>query len=430
MRLTGSLAASKRNFTLLANGGSRLVWKAYAIALQAHMTTQDDLDNSTKAIFVASPGLFDIPAGEFAPQQITNDHIFRRTDCLQSTRSPFYTSDGESYFDSRRKYLQTVHDDAMTSSDVSGSSSKLRSEVAQAQDRSAQAYLQDLDLYQKFAAVAGSELTNFEAWGEKFGIYYAWAKSEQKRLESDYTLAATKTSSSVGLVLAAFDLARDTSTLRLGSNMPCSNIDIPSSTGRAQTPLAVPTDQVYYRPLYSINGIDRRVDSWVGAQDGGREEIELDLDLSHAKTASWASLGFPNLDHDPLYDTKVVDATSPDMTLSLKAGGMQAFDVDRGFWDVSAAARSQLGSALDNGGSSGKLMKITRILLGYKVEIRMTCADGKKSQLSDALAGSSGEKILGMTSDRCTVHSDDGQVVVASAPSGFPTVLAVLGREI
>ncbi|KAG9501668.1 hypothetical protein J7337_007359 [Fusarium musae] len=349
MRLTGTLATSKRNFTLLANGGSKLVWKAYAIALQAHMTTQDDLDNSAKAIFVASPGLFDIPAGEFAPQQITNDHIFRRTDCLQNARSPFYTSDGESYFDSRRKYLQAIHDDvclftpfvrsqntneksAMTSSIVAGSISKLRSEVEQAQDISAQAYLRDLDLYQKFAAVAGSELIEFEAWGEKFGIYYAWAKSEQKRLESDYTLAATKTSSSVGLVLAAFDLARDTSTLRLGSNMPCSNMDIPSSIGRAQTPLVVPADQTYYRPLYSINGLDRRVDSWVGAQDGGREEVELDLDLGNAKTASWAGLGFPNLDHEPLYDTKAVDATNADVTLSLKAGGMQAFDVDRGFW--------------------------------------------------------------------------------------------------
>ncbi|KAF5965097.1 hypothetical protein FBULB1_12423 [Fusarium bulbicola] len=425
MRLTGSLATSKRNLTLLANGGSKLIWKAYAIALQAHMTTQDDLDNSTKAIFVASPGLFDIPAGEFAPQQITNDHIFRRTDCLQNTRSPFYTSDGESYFDSRRKYLQAIHDDAMTSSDdVTGSISKFRSEVEQAQDRSAQAYLRDLNLYQKLAAVAESELTDFEAWGERFGIYYAWAKSEQKRLESDYTLAATKTSSSVGLVLAAFDLARDTSTLRLGSNMPCSNVDIPSAIGRAQTPLVVPADQIYYRPLYSINGVDRRVDSWVGAQDGGREEVELDLDLANAKSASWASLGFPNLDHDPLYDTKVVDTTSPDVALSLKSA---ALSYNR---DVSAAARSQLGSAVGNKGSSGKLMKITRVLLGYKVEIRMSCADGKKSQLSDALAGSGGDKILGMTTDRCTVHNDDRQVVVASAPSGFPTVLAVLGREI
>ncbi|KAM0081473.1 hypothetical protein ACKRZS_006326 [Fusarium odoratissimum] len=332
MRLTETLTASKRNVTLLANGGSKLIWKAYAIALLAHMTTQDDLDNSIKAIFVASAGLFDIPAGEFAPQEITNNHNFRRTDALQNTRSPFYTSDGESYFDSRRKYLQAIHDDSMTSSDVTGSISKLRSEVEQAQDRSAQAYLRDLDLYNKSAIVAGSELANFAAWGEKFGIYYVWAKREQKRLESDYTLAATKTSSSVGLVLAAFDLARDTSTLRLGSNMPCSNMDIPSSMGRAQTTLVVPSGQIYYRPLYSTNGIYRRVDSWVGAQDGGREEVELDLDLSNAKTASWASLGFPNLDHDPLYDTKLIDATSPKTTLSLQAGGMQAFDVDRGFW--------------------------------------------------------------------------------------------------
>ncbi|KAL9573223.1 hypothetical protein ACKAV7_002908 [Fusarium commune] len=253
------------------------------------------------------------------------------------------------------RYLQAIHDDAMTSSDVTGLFSKLRSEVEQAQDRSAQAYMRDFSLYSNSALMAGSELTNFETWGKKFGIYYAWAKSEQKRLESDCALAATKSSSSVGLVLAAFDLSRDTSTLRLG---------------------------------------------------------------------------FPDLDHDPFYDTNLFDATSPDVALSLKAGGMQAFDVDRGFWDVSAAARSQLGSPVGNKELSDRLIKITRILLGYKVEIRMTCVDGKKGQLSDALAGSGGEKILGMTTDRCTVHNEDGQVVVAIAPSGFQTVLAVLGREI
>lgn len=74
------------------------------------MTTQDDLDSSSKAIFVASPGLFDIPAGEFAPKEITNDHIFRRTDVLQDSRSPFYVSDGDSYFDSRRKFVSFTID--------------------------------------------------------------------------------------------------------------------------------------------------------------------------------------------------------------------------------------------------------------------------------------------------------------------------------
>jgi hypothetical protein len=109
-------------------------------------------------------------------------------------------------------------------------------------------------------------------------------------------------------------------------------MEILSSVGRVQAPVAVPADQIYYRPLYSINGIDRRVVSWVGVLDGGREEVELDLDLANAKTATWASLGFPNLDRNPLYDTNLVNAAYPDMKLSLKAGGMQAFDVDRGFW--------------------------------------------------------------------------------------------------
>lgn len=114
--------------------------------------------------------------------------------------------------------------------------------------------------------------------------------------------------------------------------MPCSNMDIPSSIGRKQSPLAIPPDQIYYRPLYSINGVDRRVDSWVDAKEGGREEVRLDLDLAGAKKAPWASLGFPNLDNDPSYETEPMSVATSNVKLSLKAGGMQAFDVDRGFW--------------------------------------------------------------------------------------------------
>ena len=111
--------------------------------------------------------------------------------------------------------------------------------------------------------------------------------------------------------------------------MPCADMDIPSSMGHAQTPFVVPPNKVYYRPLYSINGVDRRVDSWVDARDGGSEEVRLDLDIAGAKKTPWANLGFPNLDTDPSYDTNL---DSPDVKLSLKAGGLQAFDVDRGFW--------------------------------------------------------------------------------------------------
>ncbi|KAF4980573.1 hypothetical protein FZEAL_3445 [Fusarium zealandicum] len=429
MRPTTLMAASKGVSSLLRNGGTKLVWKAYAIALQAYMTTEDNLDNSSKAIFVASPGLYDMPAGEAVPQEITNDRLFRQADVLQDKRTPFYMSDGDSYFDSRRKYLQSIHDDAVTLSDVSDSISKLRSEVQQAQDRSAEAYLRDLLLYDRAAAIAGPELTNFEAWGERFGVYYAWAKSEQQRLEMEHALAVTKTSSGVGLAVAAFDLAQDTSTLRLGSNMPCSNAEIQSSVGHAQSLPTKSSNEIYYRPLYSINGVDRRVDSWVDAREGGREEVCLDLDLADAKTTTWASLGFPDLDNDPSYETNFISAATSDVKLSLKAGGMQAFDVDRG---LCAAARSQLGSVASIEPRSSRLMKITRILLGYRVEIRMTAANDTKNQLPDALLSNSGgeKNLLGMPTCKHTSENVDGQIVVASAPSGFPAVLAVLGREI
>ncbi|KZZ89404.1 hypothetical protein AAL_07703 [Moelleriella libera RCEF 2490] len=397
MQPTLLMAAARRgSFSLSAIGDEKNVWKAYAIALRSYMTTQTDLDSSSRAIFVASPGLVDIPAGACAPKEITNEHIFRRADALQDTRSPFYTPDGDSYFNSRRKYLQGVHDNAVIQSDVDGSISKLRSELQQAQDRSAEAYLRDLDLYNKSTAVSGPGLTNFESWVDKFGVYYAWARGEQKRLEQERTLAATKTSSSVGLALAAFELAQDTSTLRLGSTMPCSKMDIPTSTiRRATSPLEIPPQHIYYRPLYSIGGIDMRIDSWVDAGEGGSEKVHLDLDLAGARTATWASLGFPNLDNEPSYETKTAKM---DVELSLEAAGMQAFAVDRGLW----------------------------------VKIKVKAIGEMKNQLPSALLGVGGDEkgILGMPTAKCTLDHDDGQIVIASAPSGFPAVLAVMGREI
>lgn len=107
-------------------------------------------------------------------------------------------------------------------------------------------------------------------------------------------------------------------------------MDIPTSAiDRAKPPFKISPQQIYYRPLYSIGGIEMRIDSWVVAREEGPEQVHLDLDLAGARTATWASLGFPNLDNEPSYKTKTANM---DVELSLEAAGMQAFDVDRGFW--------------------------------------------------------------------------------------------------
>lgn len=62
----------------------------------------------------------------------------------------------------------------------------------------------------------------------------------------------------------------------------------------------------------------------------------------------------------------------------------------------------------------------------------MKAVDDTKNQLPDALLdiGKGEKNILGMPTGKCTVDHNGGQIVVASAPSGFPALLAVLGREI
>jgi hypothetical protein len=103
MQSTKHLFSARAAAPLMSPRGSRLLWKAYAIALQAYLTTQDDLCHSGKAIFIASPGLYDIPGGSYAPQEVTNEMVFRRADVVQDGRTPFFSSDGESYFSFCRK---------------------------------------------------------------------------------------------------------------------------------------------------------------------------------------------------------------------------------------------------------------------------------------------------------------------------------------
>ncbi len=87
----------------LQDGGNRLIWKAYAIALRTHLTTIDKLDLSAKAIFVASPLQYGIPAGTLVPNEITNEQLYRKADAVQDRRSPSYSPDGGSYFEFARE---------------------------------------------------------------------------------------------------------------------------------------------------------------------------------------------------------------------------------------------------------------------------------------------------------------------------------------
>ena len=76
------------------------IWKAYAHALRTSLTHDDGgLNQTGQAIYVTSPFQIDIPSGNYVDDAITNYHIYKKVDSIQSRDRPFYDVTGDSYFD-------------------------------------------------------------------------------------------------------------------------------------------------------------------------------------------------------------------------------------------------------------------------------------------------------------------------------------------
>ena len=73
------------------------------------------------------------------------------------------------------------------------------------------------------------------------------------------------------------------------------------------------------------------MEAWIAEHHQNEvESVKLQLDLENAKNTAWADLGFPHLDQNQTNAQEVEDIGS--FNISLKVTGIQAFDVERGFW--------------------------------------------------------------------------------------------------
>lgn len=114
--------------------------------------------------------------------------------------------------------------------------------------------------------------------------------------------------------------------------MPCTVEDLPSLiNGTYPQDRQIDRDKVFYRRQYSISGLDQHVESWISEHcQNASESVELQIDLENAKNTAWADLGFPHPDQDQVNAQEVEEIGS--FNISLKMTGIQAFDVERGFW--------------------------------------------------------------------------------------------------
>jgi hypothetical protein len=114
--------------------------------------------------------------------------------------------------------------------------------------------------------------------------------------------------------------------------MPCAAIDLHSlipTPGRTEAQ-KVDVKDIFYMPLYLLEGLDKEVDLWISSWAKAVEDPKVfELNLGAAAKTPWASLGFPNLDDLKASQTAPKE---PQMQITLRVTGIKAFDVHRGLW--------------------------------------------------------------------------------------------------
>ncbi|USW55589.1 hypothetical protein Slin15195_G089080 [Septoria linicola] len=369
--------------------GPSLIWKAYAAALRPYLSTDDDMASRGMAMFIASPFTLGIPGGSLVPAEIRNQQIVNRCDRLMVPDSPIYedSSSNASYFETLFNYLSSVD---VTSSVVAGKArlAEARAKLKAVQEAALVAYNND---QARFLQVRSLDSTvNFTGWMRDFGIEYMTAFTELQEQQMQYKQLLSNTSGPVGAAMDLMLAARTKLSLQAGSNMPCSAQDVMSAVGSdgSKSPIALDHNSVFYRPLHSLSGYDRCVDGWISEYDSNRPPtISVELDLKAATRLSWSSFGFPDvLDAPAQPPVATVDSgmtshikrtTEPTITIGLY--GVQAFDVERGFWNIDGIRHSEVVQAKNDIFSTNKLMKITRVLCGYKVQVKI--AGGTRSEI-------------------------------------------------
>lgn len=375
-----------------------LLWKAYAESLKPFLTSEEDLSARHMALYISSPFTFGIAGGDHVPVEIRNQQIFKHCDCALDLQSPILDSIGScpSYFDAQFKILSqgTTVSDERPSSKLASAQQKLQL----CQQATLEAYKAEASRYFEIHKVDTS--VTFTDWMSRFGVEYSAAWSKLQAQFRVYQRLLDASASPLGDVMDMMLSANSKLVYRAGNNMPCSAQDLQSPHFRTddhRATLEHDTKDVFYRPLYALSDYDRLVDNWIETYDSNaRPSCILNLDLN--SDTPWSHLGFPHFDRETFppnndFGSAHISFGQPRSALlkdhgvpdnaSVSLYGLQAFDVERGFWNIEV--NPHLGTRSEDAAAE-PLMKITRVLCSYKMSIkaRFSCYDRRRTLLGAA----------------------------------------------
>jgi len=211
--------------------------------------------------------------------------------------------------------------------------------------------------------------------------------------------------------------------------MPCTVTDKDYYTiSNAQPPPnpKVDPDPLYYRPFHMLSGYRTKAEAWLedfNPQDLSAHRTEIPIDFETARPLDWAVFGHEGLVQSPVPNP--ADNLYSSISAKISFIGLQAFDVDRGLWDVKQPRNLQLGP---NAPQSllKPFFKTTKLLLGYGVDLTITLPVAVTA--ADILNQQKVISLLGVPITQRNIQGN--QLHISLGDNAYPVLLGVLAQEI
>ena len=197
---------------------------------------------------------------------------------------------------------------------------------------------------------------------------------------------------------------------------------------KSNSPLSATSDlgPLFYRPYHMLSGYRATAQNWLSKydpQDLSANRTELALNFAAARTVDWASLGHDGFDKNP--SPNPADDIYSSLSAKISYVGLQAFDVDRGLWDVNGPRKLPLGPDAPQD-LQKPFYKTTKLLLGYGVDLTITLPLAITA--ADIVNQNNIITLLGIPISQRNVQKNE--LHVSLGDNAYPVLLAVLAQEV
>lgn len=451
--------------------GDVTFWRAYGQFVRNLLLGPNTPAPGIDFLYPLAPTEFGLRGGRPIPDAVTNFNVTNFANSLQTTDSPLFTTLGLGYFESLEQYLNSVQVKQITDDQKE----KLR--------EAKETWQNSRDEYKQVKTQAQLQYGKDKDAKERKISFPRWCRDNAPEvLEAERQVNLDQTSlrtlqnrfygasfNALGNRLRRIEAAASENSSNPGVNMPCFNMDydIDEVALRNDTRVEnIDPSNLIFKPLYAIPGYESACDRWIKKETGDNTvftsklsqfthndwtELGYSRSVSHKSNSFWI---FFNRSSSSTHERTTLNFSGSDwrneteITLTAE-GAVQNFTVTAGIWDVPGVRNLHPVLNPDERDTALGLVRINRILVGYKIGVKITFARSLRTQVRDMIRdarqdtegglrifgfqfGADTENTSSFTRDINSVKytEESGVLTIPPTPDGVPFVLGMLGKKI